>query len=103
MPRLARIPRMTRRRLVATVLSLALACAIPACGSKEPAHVPGVEIAWPTGTTAPEGLRAEPVADLAPLRALEDGAGLLAAARFEPSGTALPAGTRVTWALATAR
>ncbi len=47
--------------------------------------------------------RARPVANLAPLRAIEDGQGLVAAGTFEPSGLAAPEGIEVTWPLEVVR
>jgi len=76
------------------------------CLSCRPRHDPG-EVADAIRISAPDGapikeLRVTQVTDLAPLRRISGGTALMAAGRFEPSGSAFPQGITVTWSLSQA-
>ena len=86
---------------VAVVLAVSVLCL-----SCKPKQGPGkvsqaIRISTPAGASV-QNLRATPVADLTPLRAVSGGTGLVAAGMFEPSGSAFAQGITVTWPLSQA-
>ncbi len=91
------------RSLVRAAALVLLATFSAACG-RGGGGEGAVTIAFPAGVAAPAvAPSAKPITDLTPLRAYEDGGGLVAAATCEPSGVALPAGTKMSWALPSPR
>lgn len=80
----------------AVVLALCLSCK-PKQGPGEASQ--SIRISAPAGESTKD-LQAAPVENLAPLRSVSGGDDLVAAGRFEPSGTTFPAGITVTWPLA---
>ena len=86
--------------------TIVLAMAAILCLSCKPKQGPGqvaqaIRISAPAGTPV-QDLRATQVTDLTPLRAADGGRDLVAAGRFEPSGSAIPKGITVTWPLSQA-